>query len=397
MTVVNFGCRLNIAEGEAIGRHLGGRADIVVVNSCAVTAEAERQARQAIRRLKRARPDADVIVTGCAAEIARARFAAMPEVARVVGNRDKLDPAKLLADSVPLPARGAAPKARTRAFVVVQNGCDHRCTFCIIPSGRGEARSVAAAAVVDTVRRHVAAGIAEVVLTGVDVTAYGADLDPAMTLGALVQRILVEVPALARLRLSSLDSVEVDDALVEAITGEARVMPHLHLSLQAGDDLVLKRMKRRHTRAAAAAFVDRVKAKRPQIAIGADIIAGFPTESEAMFANSLRLIDDCDIVYGHVFPYSARDGTPAARMPQVPGEVRRERAARLRAASAARLDRHLAAQVGRCVSVLVERGGSDGHAEDFAPVRFAAPQLPGRIVRARVTGVDGTRLLASAA
>ena len=315
--VVNFGCRLNIAEGEDIERQLAaaGNERLLVINSCAVTAEAARQARQAIRRLKRARPQAEIVVTGCAAETERARFAAMPEVARIVGNTRKLSPASW---------GGAGPLAllperhHTRAFVVVQNGCDHSCTFCIIPRGRGPARSIPVAEVVERVRRHVDAGVGEVVLTGVDLTSYGPDLDGYPTLGTLVQRILGDVPGLRRLRLSSIDSIEADPALIEAATGEARVMPHLHLSLQAGDDMILKRMKRRHSRADAVGFVERVKTARPEIAIGADIIAGFPTETEAMFEQSLSLIAACDIVYGHIFPYSEREGTPAARMPQVP-------------------------------------------------------------------------------
>lgn len=408
-TVVNFGCRLNIYEGEVIRAHLAATPhETIVINSCAVTNEAVRQARQAVRRLKRERPDACIVVTGCAAQIDAAGFAAMPEVDRVLGNSEKL-----LAESF---GQGAAALAvgdimtvrktashlvdsfasKTRAFVEVQNGCDHRCTFCIIPFGRGNSRSVPAGAVVDSIKRLVDSGVNEVVLTGVDLTSYGPDLPGSPTLGSLVQRILTHVPALRRLRLSSIDSIEVDPALFEAITGEARVMPHLHLSLQSGDDMILKRMKRRHTRADAVRFVEAVKARRPEIAIGADIIAGFPTESDAMFANSLRLIDDCDIVHGHIFPYSVRNNTPAARMPQVPGAVRRERAARLRTATARRLGNHLEARIGGTVGVLVERSGMDGHAETYAAVRLSAPAMPGTVVSAMVTGVDGKRLLARA-
>jgi threonylcarbamoyladenosine tRNA methylthiotransferase MtaB len=408
--VINLGCRLNIYEGEIIRQHLAaaGDADTVVINSCAVTGEAVRQARQAIRRLKRERPEARVIVTGCAAQVEAAAFAAMPEVSRVVGNAEKLDAAALLGGERVrvgdiMAVRETAPHlldgfaANTRAFVEVQNGCDHRCTFCIIPHARGNSRSVPAGLVVDRIRRLVDGGAQEVVLTGVDLTSYGPDLPGSPTLGSLVQRILTHVPALARLRLSSIDSIEADPALVEAITGEARVMPHLHLSLQSGDDMILKRMKRRHSRADAVRFVETVKAKRPEIAIGADIIAGFPTETDDMFENSLRLIEDCDIVFGHIFPYSARTGTPAARMPQVPVPVRKARAAQLREAAARRLAAHLAAQQGRAIDMLVEKDGHTGHAADFTPAVLDLPALPGSIVRARVTGVEAARLLATPA
>ncbi|MBA4759257.1 tRNA (N(6)-L-threonylcarbamoyladenosine(37)-C(2))-methylthiotransferase MtaB [Sphingosinicella sp.] len=408
--VINLGCRLNIYEGEIIRQHLAaaGDADTVVINSCAVTGEAVRQARQAIRRLKRERPEARVIVTGCAAQVEAAAFAAMPEVSRVVGNAEKLDAAALLGGERVrvgdiMAVRETAPHlldgfaANTRAFVEVQNGCDHRCTFCIIPHARGNSRSVPAGLVVDRIRRLVDGGAQEVVLTGVDLTSYGPDLPGSPTLGSLVQRILTHVPALARLRLSSIDSIEADPALVEAITGEARVMPHLHLSLQSGDDMILKRMKRRHSRADAVRFVETVKAKRPEIAIGADIIAGFPTETDDMFENSLRLIEDCDIVFGHIFPYSARTGTPAARMPQVPVPVRKARAAQLREAAARRLAAHLAAQQGRAIDMLVEKDGHTGHAADFTPAVLDLPALPGSIVRARVTGAEAARLLATPA
>ena len=408
--VINLGCRLNIYEGEIIRQHLAAAwdADTVVINSCAVTGEAVRQARQAIRRLKRERPEARVIVTGCAAQVEAAAFAAMPEVSRVVGNAEKLDAAALLGGERVrvgdiMAVRETAPHlldgfaANTRAFVEVQNGCDHRCTFCIIPYARGNSRSVPAGLVVDRIRRLVDGGAQEVVLTGVDLTSYGPDLPGRPTLGSLVQRILTHVPALARLRLSSIDSIEADPALVEAITGETRVMPHLHLSLQSGDDMILKRMKRRHSRANAVRFVETVKAKRPEIAIGADIIAGFPTETDDMFENSLRLIEDCDIVFGHIFPYSARTGTPAARMPQVPVPVRKARAAQLREAAARRLAAHLAAQQGRAIDMLVEKDGHTGHAADFTPAVLDLPALPGSIVRARVTGVEAARLLATPA
>jgi threonylcarbamoyladenosine tRNA methylthiotransferase MtaB len=407
-TVINLGCRLNIYEGEIIRQHLAaaGDSDTIVINSCAVTGEAVRQARQTIRRLKRERPDARVIVTGCAAQVDASGFAAMPEVARVVGNAEKLDAAALLGGERVrvgdiMAVRETAPHlldgfaANTRAFVEVQNGCDHRCTFCIIPYARGNSRSVPAGLVIDRIKRLIDAGAQEVVLTGVDLTSYGPDLPGSPTLGSLVQRILTHVPTLRRLRLSSIDSIEADPALVEAITGEARVMPHLHLSLQSGDDMILKRMKRRHTRADAVRFVEMVKTKRPEIAIGADIIAGFPTETDAMFENSLRLIEDCDIVFGHIFPYSARTGTPAARMPQLPVPERKARAARLREAATRKLAAHLAAQQGREIDVLVEKDGHTGHAADFTPAALDQSSLPGSIVRARVTGAEASRLLAT--
>jgi len=408
--VINLGCRLNIYEGEIIRQHLAaaGDSDTIVINSCAVTGEAVRQARQTIRRLKRERPDARVIVTGCAAQVEAAGFAAMPEVSRVVGNAEKLDAAALLGGERVrvgdiMAVRETAPhlldgfSANTRAFVEVQNGCDHRCTFCIIPYARGNSRSVPAGLVVDRIRRLVDGGAQEVVLTGVDLTSYGPDLPGSPTLGSLVQRILTHVPTLRRLRLSSIDSIEADPALVEAITGEQRLMPHLHLSLQSGDDMILKRMKRRHTRADAVRFVETVKAKRSEIAIGADIIAGFPTETDAMFENSLSLIDGCDIVFGHIFPYSARTGTPAARMPQLPVPIRKERAAQLREAAARRLTTHLAVQQGRAIDMLVEKDGRTGHAADFTPALLDRPTLPGSIVRARVTGAEASRLLATRA
>jgi threonylcarbamoyladenosine tRNA methylthiotransferase MtaB len=408
--VINLGCRLNIYEGEIIRQHLAtaGDADTIVINSCAVTGEAVRQARQTIRRLKRERPEARVIVTGCAAQVEAAAFAAMPEVSRVVGNAEKLDAAALLGGERVrvgdiMAVRETAPHllegfaANTRAFVEVQNGCDHRCTFCIIPYARGNSRSVPAGLVVDRIRRLVEGGAQEVVLTGVDLTSYGPDLPGSPTLGSLVQRILIHVPALRRLRLSSIDSIEADPALVEAITGEARVMPHLHLSLQSGDDMILKRMKRRHSRADVVRFVEAVKVKRPEIAIGADIIAGFPTETDAMFENSLRLIEDCDIVFGHIFPYSARTGTPAARMPQLAVPIRKARAARLREAAARRLAAHLAAQQGHAIDMLVEKDGHTGHAADFTPAVLDRAALPGSIVRARVTGAEASRLLATPA
>ena len=376
--IVTLGCRLNLAESEAIRAMLAGR-DAVVVNSCAVTGEAVKQTRAAVRRARRARPAAELVVTGCAATIDPAGFAAMPEVDRVVANDVKTAPASW-------GARGATPTVafagHARALVEVQNGCDHACTFCIIPQGRGRSRSVAADAVVARVRGLVAAGHREVVLTGVDVTSY------RPSLGALVERVLAET-GVARLRLSSLDSVEIDARLFELIAGEARVMPHLHLSLQAGADLVLKRMRRRHARAQAVALVARIKAKR-DVAIGADLIAGFPTETAAQAAETLALLDDCDIVHAHVFPYSARAGTPAARMPQVAPAVRRERAARLRDAAAARKAAWLAGLVGSVQAVLVERPGDRGHAPGFAEVRLPGAAV-GSVQEVAIAGVaDGT-------
>lgn len=407
--IITMGCRLNIAESEAIRDMARGQDDLIVVNSCAVTAEAVRQTRQAIRRAKRERPDARILVTGCAAQTEPQTFAAMAEVDGVIGNREKMEASAFapvaekvrvsdimaVRDTAPHMASAFADHAR--AFLEVQNGCDHRCTFCIIPYGRGNSRSVPAGAVIDKARELVDAGYREIVLTGVDVTSYGPDLPGAPSLGMLIERILKGVPDLPRLRLSSIDSVEIDDRLFDLIAHEPRLMPHLHLSLQAGDDLVLKRMKRRHLRADACCVVERVKAARPDISIGADIIAGFPTEDEAMFENSLALIDDCDIVHGHVFPYSPRAGTPAARMPQVDRATVKARAARLRAACDARRADWLRSLIGGTQSVLVERSGMTGHAENFAPVRFQSPQPPSSIVRATITGLENGSLIAQEA
>ncbi|MFD1611268.1 tRNA (N(6)-L-threonylcarbamoyladenosine(37)-C(2))-methylthiotransferase MtaB [Sphingomonas tabacisoli] len=379
--VITLGCRLNIAESEAIAQMLPDD-DLIVVNSCAVTEEAVRQTRRAIRRAHRDRPDARIVVTGCAAEIDRDAFAAMPEVSRVVSNLRKLD-------AHAFPGEGRGPRTldpglrretepaptHARAFVEVQNGCDHRCTFCIIPYGRGPSRSTPAGAVIDRIARLVDEGTQEVVLTGVDLTSYG-DL-AGDSLGLLVERILKAVPALPRLRLSSLDPIEIDDRLFALITGEPRLMPHLHLSLQAGDDMILKRMKRRHLRADAIRLVERIKARRPEIAIGADLIAGFPTETEAMFAGSLKILDECDVVFAHIFPYSPRTGTPAARMPQLEKEVIRARAKRLREAGAARQERWLDGLVGTRQQVLIELDGRTGHAENFAKVELLSPSPSG--------------------
>ncbi len=399
--VVTFGCRLNAVESDAILDLLAGRGDgLAVVNTCAVTGEAVRQARQAIRRLKRERPDRPVAVTGCGPEV-DGSFAAMPEVAAVVPNRAKTDRA---AWDALLPPGGTAPpspaaerrRSRTRGFLEVQNGCDHRCTFCVIPFGRGASRSVPPEVVADRARALVEAGAREIVLTGVDLTAYGADLPGRPTLGRLARALLRALPDLPRLRLSSIDCVEADPDLVEAVGTEPRLMPHLHLSLQSGADLILKRMKRRHTRADAVAFCRAVRARRPDVVFGADAIVGFPTETEAHFAGTLALVAECGLTHLHVFPYSPRPGTAAARMPPVPPDLARERADRLRAEGCAALARHLAAQVGRELTVLTERGGR-GRAEDFTPVRIAGAPAAGQLVAVRVTGHDTRDLLGSLA
>jgi threonylcarbamoyladenosine tRNA methylthiotransferase MtaB len=414
--VVTFGCRLNAAESEVIRREAerAGLRDTVVVNTCAVTAEAVRQAKQTIRALRRERPHAKIVVTGCAAQTEPQTFAAMAQADRVLGNTEKLSAdvwARTRADF----GIAGAPKAlvndimavketaahliegfagRARAFVQVQNGCDHRCTFCIIPYGRGNSRSVPMGAVVADVRRLVANGYGEVVLTGVDITSYGADLPGAPKLGALVKQILKHVPELKRLRLSSIDSVEADRDLIDAFAHDGRLMPHLHLSLQAGDDLILKRMKRRHSRQDAIAFCDTLRRLRPDIVFGADIIAGFPTESEAMFANSLALIEQCGLTRLHVFPFSPRTGTPAARMPQLPRQVVKERAARLRARGALALRAHLDAEVGAWRRVLVE-SQEQGRTEQFTQVQLASAAEPGAIVEVKISGHDGKQLLSA--
>lgn len=403
--IISLGCRLNIAESETI-RQLLGDEEIVVINSCAVTNAAVKQTRAAIRQARRRRPGARIAVTGCAAQIDPKGFAGMPEVDRVIGNAEKLDaaawasPERVVVGDI-MRVRETAPHLagafadHVRAFVEVQNGCDHRCTFCAIPYGRGNSRSVPAGAVIDRIAALVDLGHREVVLTGVDLTSYGPDLPGAPNLGMLVERILRHVPGLERLRLSSLDSIEIDDRLFALVTQEARVMPHLHLSLQAGDDMVLKRMKRRHSRAQAVAIVERLKAARPDIAIGADLIAGFPTETEAMFANTRALIDDCDIVHAHIFPYSPRAGTPAARMPQVAPEMRKRRAAELRTAAGERRARWLAGLVGSTQEVLVERPGDRGHAGNFAGVRLRHPfalSLSKPVLSDAAGGVEGARL-----
>lgn len=392
--MISLGCRLNIAESETIRTLLDGR-DVIVVNSCAVTGEAVKSSRAAIRRARRARPGVELIVTGCAAQIDPQAFAAMPEVDRVIGNADKLIPdawtssepvrvSDIMAVRETAPHLAAAFSAHARAFVEVQNGCDHRCTFCTIPYGRGNSRSVPAGAVVTRIAELVAAGHREIVLTGVDLTSYGADLPGAPSLGHLVERVLA-MTAVERLRLSSLDSIEIDDRLFALLTQEARLMPHVHLSLQAGDDLILKRMKRRHSRAQAIALIERLKAARADIAIGADLIAGFPTEDDAAFANTLSLIDAGEVVHGHIFPYSPRTGTPAARMPQVARAVIARRAALLRARAAERRAAWLNSLIGTVQPVLVERPGDRGHAPGFAEVRLSAPAPVGSIQPVRIT------------
>jgi threonylcarbamoyladenosine tRNA methylthiotransferase MtaB len=402
--VVTFGCRLNIVESEAVRREAeaAGVADAVIVNTCAVTGEAVRQARQAIRKLKRDRPGAPVIVTGCAAQADSAQFAAMPEVDRVLGNEDKFDRAAwqrtdcvavsdIMAATAMRASHVDALAGHTRGFVQVQNGCDHRCTFCIIPFGRGNSRSLPMPDVIAQARRLVENGYREIVLTGVDITAYA---DGGMRLGTLVKRLLHELPQLERLRLSSIDSVEADRDLFDALANESRLMPHLHLSLQHGDDLILKRMKRRHTRADAIAFCETVRRLRPDVAFGADIIAGFPTEDEAMFARSLDLVDACGLTHLHVFPFSPRPGTPAARMPQLDRASIKERARRLRDKGEAALAAHLASEVGARRRVLAERGGI-GHTEQFLTVKLAAPLAPGAILDLDIAGHDGRQLLAA--
>jgi threonylcarbamoyladenosine tRNA methylthiotransferase MtaB len=399
--IITFGCRLNAFESEVIRRAAAaaGLDGAVIVNTCAVTAEAERQARQAIRRARRRHPGARIIVTGCAAEIAPERYAEMPEVDRVLDNR-----AKLAAQSYRPPDAPAADldetaahlvggfEGRARAFVQVQQGCDHRCTFCIIPYARGPSRSVPIGVVAEQARRLVAAGYQEIVLTGVDLTAYGADLPGKPSLGQMVRRLLAVVPELRRLRLSSLDPAEIDPELWRLIAEEPRLMPHLHLSLQAGDDLVLKRMKRRHSRAEAIAVARRARALRPEIALGADLIAGFPTETEEMFQRSVDLVAECGLAFVHVFPYSPRPGTAAARMPPVPDAVAKERAARLRQAGEAQLAVELQSRIGSETDVLIERADL-GRAAFYGTVSFSADGEVGTVRHMRLVGSDGRSLV----
>jgi threonylcarbamoyladenosine tRNA methylthiotransferase MtaB len=416
--VVTFGCRLNAFESEVILREAesAGLSDTIVINSCAVTNQAVAQARQSIRRLKRERPGMRIVVTGCAAQINPEMFAEMAEVDRVVGNDDKMRPEAWRAARIALDSgfgiadsekiavadimavKAMAPhlvegfqKGLPRVFVQVQNGCDHRCTFCIIPYGRGNSRSVPVGAVVAQVRALVERGHAEIVLTGVDLTSYGADLPETPKLGVLTKQILRHVPELKRLRISSIDSIEVDRDLLDVIADDERLMPHLHLSLQSGDDLILKRMKRRHGRNDAIEFCAQVRRLRPDIAVGADIIAGFPTESEAMFERSLDLVQECDLTFLHVFPYSARPGTPAARMPQVAGEAIKQRAKRLRAMGEAALQRRLAAETGATRKILIE-SAKQGRTEHFLPVAISG-DVPGAVRALTIAGNDGARLL----
>lgn len=374
--VVSLGCRMNLSESERIRALLAGATDTVVVNSCAVTGEAVRQTRQAIRRARRAHPNARLLVTGCAAEIEREAIGAMEEVDGLVPNDSKLDPRAWNIGEVPTPSTSR----HTRSFVTVQNGCDHACTFCVIPRGRGPSRSLAVSEVLRAVEADLKRGAAEVVLTGVDLTSWGHDLLGAPRLGVLVQAILTAFPSLSRLRLSSVDGVEIDPALEDLIAGEARVMPHLHLSLQHGHDLILKRMKRRHSRADAIALVRRLRARRPDIAVGADLIAGFPTETDAHHAANISMVKELGIVHGHIFPYSLRPGTPAARMPQVPRDVVRERAAELRDTVACERSGWLRSLVGKPLEVLAERDGT-GHAPNFARVSLPVDAPPGSVVR----------------
>ena len=395
--IITFGCRLNAFESEVIRRATAkaGLRDAVIVNTCAVTAEAERQARQAIRRARREHPEATIIVTGCAAEIVPESYAAMPEVDRVLGNRAKLESQSYLpegATSTDLAETASHPvsgfEGKSRAYLQIQQGCDHRCTFCIIPYARGPSRSVPMGLLAERARRLVAAGYREILLTGVDLTAYGADLPGTPSLGQMVRRLLAAVPELERLRLSSLDPAEIDGELWRLLAEEKRLMPHLHLSFQAGDDLILKRMKRRHSRAEAIAVARRARALRPEVALGADLIAGFPTETEDMFRRSLDLVAECGLAFVHVFPYSARHGTPAARMPPVPDPVIKERAAQLRAAGAAALAAELASRVGGETDVLIECPGK-GRAEFYAAVDFTAPAAIGAVRPMRL--IDSNR------
>ena len=414
LEIITFGCRLNAYESEVMREQAAaaGLSSAVIVNTCTVTAEAVRQARQAIRRARRERPEAKIIVTGCAAQIDPARFAGMDEVDHVIGNQEKLeaktfsglniDGSERVVVNDIMSVRETASHliegfgTRARAYVQIQNGCDHRCTFCVIPFGRGPSRSVPAGEVVAQARRLAEKGYAEIVLTGVDITAYGKDLPGEMTLGKLVRSVLKLVPELPRLRLSSIDSVEADPALLAAIAEEERLMPHLHLSLQAGDDLTLKRMKRRHARADSVSFCEELRRLRPDMVFGADLIAGFPTETDAMFANSLSLVDDCGLTFLHVFPYSAREGTPAARMPQVHGSVISKRAGALREKGVAALKRHLESAKGRHISVLMENA-MQGRSADFTPVLIEAEHGAGALIDAVVAGDDGAALIATAA
>ena len=408
--IITFGCRLNSFESEVIRDEIvaAGVQKAIVVNTCAVTSEAVRQGRQNIRKLRRENPDARIIVTGCAAQIDPQRFDEMTEVDFVIGNDDKMQSdtwrglqagelERVKVNDIFTIQETAGHMisgfgTRTRAYVQIQNGCDHRCTFCIIPYGRGNSRSVPVGDVIDQIRRLCDEGFAEIVLTGVDITAYGADLPGKMTLGGLCAKILKMVPELARLRISSIDAIESDEALLEVITSEQRFMPHLHLSLQSGDDMILKRMKRRHDTQNALAFCNEVRALRPDMVFGADLIAGFPTESDEMFENTLKHVDECGITYLHVFPFSSREGTPAACMPVVNGKLVKERARRLREKGAERLDHYLKTQKGKLVNVLMERD-LVGRTPQFTEIRLDHAPLSGKIMQARVTGVTDDHML----
>ncbi len=405
--VLTFGCRLNMVESEAIRRLAGegGEKNLVIVNTCAVTAESTRQARQAIRKIKREKPEAKIVVTGCAAQIEAEKFENMPEVAHVLGNAEKMRASSWLGfsartnvgpialagrrDNEPQPVLSSI-EGHTRAFLAVQNGCDHACTFCVIPLGRGPSRSVPADEIVACAQKFVETGHKELVLTGVDLTSWGADLPGEPKLGHLVRLLLRNIPQLPRLRLSSIDCIEADAELLAAFAEEERLAPYLHLSLQAGDDMILKRMKRRHSRQDSVDFCENLRRLRPDMTFGADLIAGFPTEDEAMAARSLALVEDCGLAFLHVFPFSSRPGTAAARMPGVAGPLVKERAARLREAGTAALQRHFASQVGRRLQILTERGGR-GRADDFSPVR--TPGLPpGQMIHGVATGFDANAL-----
>ncbi len=408
--VVTFGCRLNTYESEVMKQHAAdaGLKDTIIFNTCSVTAQAEKQARQAIRRARRDNPNARIVVTGCAAQVRPEQFTSMPEVSAVIGNQEKMTAAPYLSldteraqvnDIMSVTETAshlvASFDGRARAFIQVQNGCNHRCTFCIIPFGRGNSRSVPMGEIVTQVRALVESGYNEVVFTGVDVSDYGKDLPGEPTLGQMIRRVLAAVPELKRLRLSSIDAVEVDDDLYRLIASEPRLMPHLHISLQAGDDMVLKRMKRRHLRADIVAFCNNVRLMRPDMVFGADIIAGFPTETDEMFENTRALIAEVGLTYLHVFPYSVREGTPAARMPQVPSAVRKARAAVLRAEGEKQVARYYASLVGQELEIVVEQDGKSGHAQGFALVRLPAQAPVGSIQRVTIARADETGVYAA--
>ncbi|OUR76857.1 tRNA (N(6)-L-threonylcarbamoyladenosine(37)-C(2))-methylthiotransferase MtaB [Alphaproteobacteria bacterium 46_93_T64] len=407
--IITFGCRLNSYESEVMRGHAtaAGMNNAIIINTCAVTNEAERQARQAIRKARREHPDAKIIVTGCAAQTNPDQFTEMEEVDQILGNMEKLEATsfgleqteRVQVNDIMSATETASHllegfEGRARAFLQIQNGCNHRCTFCIIPYGRGNSRSVPLGAIVEQARSLTQNGYREFVLTGVDITAYGEDLPGTPTLGQMCRRLLATVPEIERLRLSSLDPVEVDDDLWRLIENEDRLMPHLHISLQAGDDMVLKRMKRRHLRDDVYKFVEKARSLRPGVVFGADIIAGFPTETDEMAENSRLLLEECDITYAHVFPYSERPGTPAAKMPQVPGNIRKARAAGLRAVGDANLRRHLEEQVDKELAVLVENEKT-GRTEHYAPVQFDFTAEPGTIASVKITHTDGKKLYAS--